>query len=748
MRFKSIFFTVLFFLFSLNVYAADQTLTALPALTAPTDDDIFYIVDSPAATPSSKKITVESLADYINGAYTPDYLAADHGVTGASNTIKYYVDTIGATNKATIYLRHNSGSEYTDYVFSTDETIPSNITIVREKGARIVPTNCTVTIESPYDAGLDQSFNCVGTGKVVFGAGSVKEVYPEMWGASGDGATDDALPLSAMLASTTAKCKLGKIASTYISSTAQTLNSELNLNQSTIKFTGSGDTKNLDVRSNGYVHNGTIENAGSGVVSNGSYQTPIIIGDYGAGTGYNNIRIEDLTIKTNLADGNGVFVAGNSFNVKMDNIIFPDSAYLGRGVLVHWGGATNPAAGTTHPYNISIKNIRLGNLSYALGSATSPILLSGVFNVSVENIFINSITSGYALYIYPGDYGDKYADASYRLMTGISVKNLYAKSTPVGLYATTKDSSGDIEILPASIDIEKMVINCSDGTNASNYGVSLSNITGMKISRSDIYGFNKNINMIGVIKDIEINENIIEQSYAYGIYAISNAAYSYSDISVIGNKFKNNNQQASASRGDITLTYADRWHINQNTFASPNNTYAFRADNTCESLWLNGNHTSDLLAGGIAYSLGSSTEYVINAIPENNTTADSIIAYGGALGGSTKNIQYAPISKTTTVTLTIADLRSGLVTGTHAAGATQAYTLPTGALSDAGLKMAISDSFDWSLINLSSGAANTITITADTGHTIVGNAIVQASDSSIWRTKKTAADTFITYRIG
>lgn len=119
-------------------------------------------------------------------------------------------------------------------------------------------------------------------------------------------------------------------------------------------------------------------------------------------------------------------------------------------------------------------------------------------------------------------------------------------------------------------------------------------------------------------------------------------------------------------------------------------------------------------------------------------------------------VQGAPTEKTTAVTLTVANLLTGIITGTHSAGATAAYTLPTGTLTDAGSEFAINDSFDWSLINLSAAAADTITVTAGTDHTIVGNPIVQSAhvstggiygNSSLWRTRKTAANTFVSYRI-
>lgn len=119
-------------------------------------------------------------------------------------------------------------------------------------------------------------------------------------------------------------------------------------------------------------------------------------------------------------------------------------------------------------------------------------------------------------------------------------------------------------------------------------------------------------------------------------------------------------------------------------------------------------------------------------------------------------VQGAPAAKTTAVTLTAAELLTGIVTGTHAAGATQAYTLPTGTLMDAASTFAVDEHFDWTLINLSAAAADTITVTAGADHTVVGTMIVASAHSTTgalygnaarFRTRKTAANTFVTYRL-
>lgn len=118
--------------------------------------------------------------------------------------------------------------------------------------------------------------------------------------------------------------------------------------------------------------------------------------------------------------------------------------------------------------------------------------------------------------------------------------------------------------------------------------------------------------------------------------------------------------------------------------------------------------------------------------------------------------QPTPVAKTVAVTLTIANLLNGIITGTHAAGVTQAYTLPTGALSEAGATWAADESFDWTLINLSAAAVDTITVTAGANHTLVGIGIVQSAHattgllygaSATFRTRRISAGVFETYRL-
>lgn len=120
-----------------------------------------------------------------------------------------------------------------------------------------------------------------------------------------------------------------------------------------------------------------------------------------------------------------------------------------------------------------------------------------------------------------------------------------------------------------------------------------------------------------------------------------------------------------------------------------------------------------------------------------NGTAAVILERRALRGQGTPGVLNA------TGTLTAAMIASGIVTSTTAAGVTA--TLDTGAVMDAALEMEVGESFDWSAI---ATGANAFTVTAAaSGHTVVGAGAVATTTSGTFRTRKTAADTFVTYRL-
>ena len=143
----------------------------------------------------------------------------------------------------------------------------------------------------------------------------------------------------------------------------------------------------------------------------------------------------------------------------------------------------------------------------------------------------------------------------------------------------------------------------------------------------------------------------------------------------------------------------------------------------------------------VSAAFTSATDVRIEAGPADvlyaNGTAAVILERRALRGQGTPEVLNA------TGTLTAAMIASGIVTSTTAAAVTA--TLDTGAVMDAALEMEIGESFDWSAI---ATGANAFTVTAAaSGHTVVGAGAVATATSGTFRTRKTAANTFVTYRL-
>lgn len=172
-------------------------------------------------------------------------------------------------------------------------------------------------------------------------------------------------------------------------------------------------------------------------------------------------------------------------------------------------------------------------------------------------------------------------------------------------------------------------------------------------------------------------------------------------------------------------------------------------------------------AGGATSGTGGAANVTAGAGTNGNADGGNVVITPGAANGSGKaglirmvgnpiiRKQPTPATPTAAATLTIAQLLTGILSSTpDATGATHAYTLPTGTNMDTGGNFGTNDSFDWSITNLAAAAADTITITANTDHTIVGGPIVPSShattvadSSQLWRSVRTGSHVWVSYRI-
>jgi hypothetical protein len=107
-----------------------------------------------------------------------------------------------------------------------------------------------------------------------------------------------------------------------------------------------------------------------------------------------------------------------------------------------------------------------------------------------------------------------------------------------------------------------------------------------------------------------------------------------------------------------------------------------------------------------------------------------------------------------TVTITAADLATGVCTMDSGGTDAGTYTFPTGALLDAAFpSLKVGSTFDCAFINIGDNAANDVTFGAGTGNTLVGNAEIQDSitktsnTSGIFRFRRTGDAAYTIYRI-
>ncbi len=151
-----------------------------------------------------------------------------------------------------------------------------------------------------------------------------------------------------------------------------------------------------------------------------------------------------------------------------------------------------------------------------------------------------------------------------------------------------------------------------------------------------------------------------------------------------------------------------------------NNTFVSSAFTNATSVTIQAGASGAYYAVGVAPDINNNGNWQPQGEPANITDGGSMIA-------------------------TAANVLTGIITATPTTG--RSIQLPTGANLDLATEWAVGDAFDFSVITL---AAFALTLTVNTGVTIVGAAATAATSgaSARFRCRKTAADTFVVYRIG
>jgi hypothetical protein len=135
--------------------------------------------------------------------------------------------------------------------------------------------------------------------------------------------------------------------------------------------------------------------------------------------------------------------------------------------------------------------------------------------------------------------------------------------------------------------------------------------------------------------------------------------------------------------------------------------------------------------------------------------SDATPMFGVSEAGNIFETQGAPAAKTTSTTLTAAELLTRIVTVNQGSGAASALQLPLGSSIQSAIPSTfpLGGSFDVAVMNISTVAAESASITTNTGITLVGSMDFPAYSATgnnsfgILRFRKTGTNAFTVYRI-
>lgn len=170
-------------------------------------------------------------------------------------------------------------------------------------------------------------------------------------------------------------------------------------------------------------------------------------------------------------------------------------------------------------------------------------------------------------------------------------------------------------------------------------------------------------------------------------------------------------------------------------------------------------------SGAGATGNGAQAQVTGGASLATNGNGGAVVLAGGAKAGTgvggmiiKRSVelvnQGTPTAKTVSSTMTAADLLAGIVTVAQGAAGASAQQLPLATAMDTAFPdAAAGDAFDFSMINTSVTAAESASITTNTGWTLVGDMDVQANSAVTtksagrFRARKTGTGAWTLYRL-
>lgn len=193
------------------------------------------------------------------------------------------------------------------------------------------------------------------------------------------------------------------------------------------------------------------------------------------------------------------------------------------------------------------------------------------------------------------------------------------------------------------------------------------------------------------------------------------------------------------------INVANTWTATQAIAVAGAQLLLHPGSNAPTAMWYNNTAQLQLLLSD-ASAAASSIYNALRPFSISLTTGAVSMAHGLAVTGHASasrwlRSQAAPATQDTAATLTSAQMGSGILTAAPSAAID--LTLPTGTTMEE-IAISAGQAYDLHLINTSAYA---VTLNGNTGHTLVGNATLAANTSAHLCIRKTATNTFTTYRV-
>lgn len=469
-------------------------------------------------------------------------------------------------------------------------------------------------------------------------AAAVEDVSVGIPGAICDGVADDTAAIQAAIDASKGVLVFDS-QKTYLTTAGLNITKPMviNLNGSTIKGEFAVAEAGFNVQSNiVQIGNGSILLTGTLMGGYGGSLNCIYTGNEATGEGYHTLRYHDLTVSTNRNDaGATIGFLGENRNFIVENITVPDNSQCRNIIGMEWAGT--PVGGTGHPHNGIVRNINIGRLTYPTFGAQGyayGVWISAGFNIHVENV---TMVQGYGLVMATrGDNAGTYAPESYKKLigTGITVHNIsISECFGYGICAIGSHRSGTLTPSPFNVRFRGVKVIGKKVAGNANFGLVLDQTNGVSLEDFEFGGdITAGVTTVATNDNLKISHGVVADSDVYGMSLSNDCRWpKIRDV-----QFVRNNKAAGTGAATAALYTGNCLAptVEGCVFGEPGVTesqkFSVFFDSTTVRPKIKDNHTHSLASGGVAYVIGSSADYDMNASGSGNTAETGLTLRGGA----------------------------------------------------------------------------------------------------------------------